>query len=207
MQAYQAGRSSASTPRYTPSSTAPTQWGARVDPLARTVEPKFAEPNEIFTPRLSDLGTPTPSAPQRAGLEPPSVASNDILATPGRLQLKLSSWDRYQGNLDLGAWSAKYDTLQVNKSRGNWAESFGQPGLRYETPYGPRYVDNAPAIEIKTGYQTRSQFIRWQILKDSWLSRNVPGYTPLYRFIDQAPSRPLLDHLETFGIRYEIRPR
>jgi hypothetical protein len=137
----------------------------------------------------------------------PKVASNDILATPNRLQNKRAAWKRYPGDLDLGDWSRRYDTLQGNRLRGKWAESLGTSGSRYDTPYGVRYVDNAPAFEIKTGYQSRTQFIRRQVLKDSWLMRNVPGYNPVWKFMDEAPSLPLQQHLETFGIPYEIRPR
>jgi hypothetical protein len=68
-------------------------------------------------------------------------------------------------------------------------------------------VDNAPAVEIKTGYQSATKFVRTQIIKDSYLMRTVDGYTPVWRFMDEMPSRPLLDKLDTFGIRYELPTR
>jgi len=68
-------------------------------------------------------------------------------------------------------------------------------------------VDNAPAIEIKNGYQSATKFVRRQIIKDSFLRRTVDGYNPVWRFVDQTPSRPLLDKLETFGIPYELPRR
>ena len=105
---------------------------------------------------------------------------------------------------DLARWSSQYDTLRANYERGKWRESFGEQGQVYETPYGRRVVDNDPANEIKTGYQSRTKFIRWQVLKDSWLSRNVPGYKPQWDFVDQKPSNPLMEHLETFGIPYRL---
>ncbi len=109
--------------------------------------------------------------------------------------------------MDLPQWSRQCDQLQINRTHGKWAEPFGEAGARYETPYGVRIVDNAPATEIKTGYQYASPFIRRQIIKDSYLMRTVPGYDPVWRFMDQVPSRPLLDKLDTFGIRYELPAR
>jgi hypothetical protein len=135
------------------------------------------------------------------------TVSSDVLATPNRLQNKLAAWRRYDGDLSLSEWSRKYDQLQINRLRGSWAESFGEAGARYQTPYGVRIVDNAPAIEIKTGYQSATRFIRRQIIKDSYLMRTQPGYSPVWRFMDEMPSRPLLDKLDTFGIRYELPTR
>jgi len=144
------------------------------------------------------------TARQTAGLGAPKVASNDILATPNRLQNKLAAWRRYDGDLSLAQWSKRYDQLQVNRLRGRWAESFGEAGQVYNTPYGRRIVDNAPAIEIKSGYASRTKFIRRQVVKDMWLRRNVPGYDPVWRFVDETPSVPLLRHLETMGIPYQL---
>ena len=152
------------------------------------------------------LPTGTVGVRSRASIAATS-ASSDILATPNRLQNKFSAWRRYEGDLSLAQWSKRYDQLQVNRLRGSWAESFGNAGPRLRTPYGTRIVDNAPAIEIKTGYQSATKFIRRQIIKDSYLMRTVRGYNPLWRFVDTMPSRPLLQKLDTFGIRYELPRR
>lgn len=118
-----------------------------------------------------------------------------------------NAWRRYQdkgGDLTLPEWKKKYDILQANRATSSWAESFGEPGQVYSTPYGRRVVDNAPAIEIKSGYASRTKFIRKQIVKDMWLKRNVEGYNPVWRFVDEEPSAPLLRHLELMGIPYQL---
>ena len=128
---------------------------------------------------------PSPGAVrQTAGLSGPKVASNDILATPNRLQNKLAAWRRYDGDLSLGDWSKRYDQLQINAARGRWREQItrrlglGEPGSRIYTPVGDRIpdaVDGAILREIKNGYVTFDKFTRKQIGKDfylpaSWIS-------------------------------------
>lgn len=146
-------------------------------------------------------------APRPQVSVPRTTVSSDTLATPNRLQNKLAAWQRYEGDLNLKQWSKSYDQLQINRARSKWAESFDEPGARYSTPYGIRIVDNAPAIEVKTGYQSMTKFIRRQIIKDSYLQRTIEGYNPRWRFIDQVPSKPLLNKLDTFGIPYELPVR
>lgn len=109
--------------------------------------------------------------------------------------------------MDLAEWSAAYDRLQINAARGRWAQSFGKAGGSYLTPYGRRFVDNAIATEIKTGYQSLTQFNRLQILKDSYLARTVRGYDPVWKFFDQMPSAQLLDRLRTFDIPFQLPTR
>ena len=76
-------------------------------------------------------------------------------------------------------------------------------GQVFQTPYGLRFVDNAVATEIKTGYQALTIDNRWQIIKDAYLSRTVAGYQPLWRFYGTA-SEPLLQRLRIFGFHYEF---
>ena len=114
-------------------------------------------------PLCGALSSGAPASAQVAGLRAPKVASNDILAAESRLQNKLAAWQRYKGNKSLAEWSRRYDQLQINRARSAWAESFGEPGARYATPYGTRVVDNAVATEIKSGYQCATKFNRRQI--------------------------------------------
>ena len=148
-----------------------------------------------------------PSKPGTSSGERPSRPTSDILGTPNRLQNKLSAWRRYNGKLNLGEWSRRYDQLQVNRARSQWSEGFGERGGTYPTPYGTRCVDNAPATEIKTGYQSATKRIRYQIIKDSYLSRTLEGYNPKWQFIDEVPSQPLIDKLDMYGIPYELPTR
>jgi len=131
----------------------------------------------------------------------------ELRARVGDLQ---AGWHRYQarpGNAgySLSRWKQSNDILQRNRLQGRFGEvSTGPRGEVFGTPYGRRFVDVAPATEVKTGYATRTKFIRAQILKDVWLRRNVAGYTPLWEFQGTA-SEPLLQHLRTFGIPYRFR--
>jgi hypothetical protein len=132
--------------------------------------------------------------------------AGDILALPNRLPEKLDAWKAYKAShpsADLAKWSRQHDQLQINNIVGRRAQLGGAPGSRYMTPYGMRVVDNAPATEIKTGYATLTKFHRLQIIKDSYLARTVPGYSPHWR-IHGSASQPLLDKLKTFGITYEV---
>jgi len=153
-----------------------------------------------------------------AGLNAPKVASNDILATPNRLQNKLAAWQRYKAEKGLtnytsdqfARWSKQYDQFAVNRSTGAWRESIsrrmglGEPGGRYHTPVGDRIPDAVDGIilnEIKNGRMTFTPFIRKQISKDFYLQRR--GYQPEWHFHDGASKR-VLDQLETFGIPYHL---
>ena len=151
------------------------------------------------------------AARQSAGLGAPRVASNDILATPNRLQNKLAAWRRYDGDLSLAQWSKRFDQLQINAARGRWREQItrrlglGEPGGRFWTPVGGRIPDAVDGVilrEIKDGYVMFRPFTRKQIGKDFYLQRR--GYLPEWHFYGGAPSKRVLDQLQTFGIPYVI---
>jgi hypothetical protein len=138
------------------------------------------------------------------------VASNDILATPNRLQNKLAAWHRYEGTLSLKVWSMKYDVTQTNAARGRWREEisrrlgFGEKGGRIYTPIGARVSDAVTGVvlrEIKDGYTSFSPSVRTQIGKDFFLQRR--GYLPEWHFYGGATKR-VLDQLLTFGIPYHM---
>lgn len=49
-----------------------------------------------------------------------------------------------------------------------------------------------------------SDTIQQQVLKDSWLQTNVPGYQPNWIFLDAPPSPELAQYLTSKGIPYVI---
>jgi len=165
----------------------------------------------------SQAAEPAAVAPEtaagRSAVNPnPTVASNDLLATPGRLQSKLAAWRRYQAthpNADMGVWSRQYDGLRYNYARGKWREwwnqrtGMGDPGAPISTPIGDRIPDAVDGVilrEFKDGDVTFSPFIRRQMFKDFWLMRHR-GMLPEWYFHGGASAR-VLGKLDTYGIPY-----
>ena len=130
----------------------------------------------------------------------------DLLGKQGRLKNKLAAWRRYEGSLELKQWSKKYDTLRTNYARGKWRESFGIKGKSYDTPYGRRFVDNAPGIEIKSGYISKTRFIMKQIMKDRYLKKTIRGFEPFWSFSGKGPTGPLKEFLLKAEIPFEHVP-
>lgn len=220
----------ASVPAWASSAQAPRGFGIVVEashplPLPPTtttrpaVRPLAGQPHEDLNTRHPGAGVASGAADARASalnpgevFAPKSVGGGasriaELRAKVGDLQ---EAWHAYQARPDsagysLARWKRSVDTLRMNFKQGRLGQTLsGLPGEAFETPYGWRFVDVAPATEVKTGYATLSKFVRRQILKDVWLRRNVAGYTPLWEFRGTA-SAPLLERLRTFGIPYRFQ--
>jgi len=161
------------------------------------------------------VASPSASVGRSAVNPSPRVASNDLLATPGRLQDKLAAWRRYRdlnADADMAVWSRQHDVLRQNFARGKWREwinqrlGMGSPGSAIPTPIGDRIPDAIDGVilrEFKDGDVTFSPFIRRQMFKDYWLMRNR-GMLPEWHFYGNASQRAL-DKLDTYGVPYFFR--
>ena len=184
--------------RYRVSTTPDRSRGRLEADPSRCSRPGYEEPSSV-----SVVGSSV--APKNAAGGVSRIA--ELRAKVGDLQ---EAWHAYQARPDsagysLARWKRSVDTLRLNFKQGRLGQTLsGLPGEAFETPYGWRFVDVAPATEVKTGYATLSKFVRRQILKDVWLRRNVAGYTPLWEFRGTA-SAPLLERLRTFGIPYRFQ--
>ena len=148
----------------------------------------------------------------------PRVASNDMLAEPGRLQAKLAAWRRYMADPNnagwgMARWSRNYDQLAANRIRGKNLEAIyhrlglGSPGSRLTTGHGlgariPDAVDGMVLREIKSSRITLTRDVRMQILKDVMLRRR--GFLPEWHLHGGA-SQSVIDMLNRWNIPYYLK--
>jgi hypothetical protein len=143
--------------------------------------------------------------------------------TPGSAEHKAAAWELYSQRPNDGwnydRWSSVYESNQSRATAARAAElayhhQVGWGSHQVEVKpvvdgvVSPRILDIADretlrGIEYKTGYQTLSPDVRWEMARDAALV--AEGWSIEWVFRDSA-SQPLLDALNAAGIEVKVGP-
>ena len=141
---------------------------------------------------------------------------------PGTPEHKQARWEEYQSNPNSSNWSYErwsntYDAnmtkaTQANKARDNYHSGLGWgetevtvkvsiDGVDYNRRLDIADEANRKAIEHKTGYQSRTEDILWELKRDKELVRR--GWKIEWVFDGEA-SKTLIEDLKKAGIKVKI---
>lgn len=143
--------------------------------------------------------------------------------TPGTPEHKQARWEEYQSNpnsskWDYQRWSNNYDAnmvkaKQANRARDAHHQSIGWGetevtvkveinGKEYNRRLDIADVENTKAIEYKTGYQSRTEDVLWELERDKELVKR--GWNIEWVFEGKA-SKPLIEDLKKAGIKVKFK--